>query len=78
MDVSPQDIRAMKESLRTIEGLGVQITKLIEERENEINLLDRRLSFVSHPAGKGRKDVAPLNHINTSDNVVDILSKKEN
>lgn len=78
MDVSPQDIKAMKESLRTIGDLGVQITQLIEERENEINLLDRRLSFVSHPAGKGRKDGAPLNHINTSDNVVDILSKKEN
>ena len=78
MHLSPQEVKELKESLKNVKVLGQRVYKLLEERDREIDILDRRLSFLSHPAGKARKDGAPLNHINTSDNVVDILSKKEN
>lgn len=75
MQLSPQEVKELKESLKKIKALGQQIYKLVEERDREIDILDRRLSFMSHPAGKARKDDL-YSHI--PDNIADILTKKEN
>lgn len=58
MHVSPQEVKELKESLNKVRALGQQIYKLTEERDREIDILDRRLSFMSHPAGKARTDIS--------------------
>ena len=58
MQASPQEVKELKESLKKITALGQQIYKLVEERDREIDILDRRLSFMSHPAGKARADIS--------------------
>lgn len=58
MHVSPHEVKELKESLNKVRALGQQICKLTEERDREIDILDRRLSFMSHPAGKARADIS--------------------
>ena len=58
MQASPQEVKELKESLKKITALGQQIYKLTEERDREIDILDRRLSFMSHPAGKARTHIS--------------------
>lgn len=58
MQASPQEVKELKESLNKVRALGQQIYKLTEERDREIDILDRRLSFMSHPAGKARTDIS--------------------
>lgn len=70
MHPSPQEIKELKEGLNKVRILGQQIYGLAEEQAREIDILERRLSFMSHPAGKARKDIP--------DNIADILNKKEN
>lgn len=75
MHLSPQEVKELKESLKKIKALGHHIHSIVDERDREIDILDRRLSILSHPAGKARKDDLDT-HI--PDNIVDILTKKEN
>ena len=77
MQLSPQEVKELKESLKKIKALGQQIYMLVEERDREIDILDRRLSTMSHPAGKARKDDLDT-PTHTPDNIADILTKKEN
>ena len=58
MHASPQEVKELKESLKKVRALGQQIYKLTEERDREIDILDRRLSFMSHPAGKARTHIS--------------------
>lgn len=58
MHVSPLEVKELKESLNKVRALGQQIYKLVEERDREIDILDRRVSFMSHPAGKARTDIS--------------------
>lgn len=74
MHLSPQDVKELKESLMKIKALGHNIHSIVEERDREIDILDRRLSLLSHPAGKARKDDLGAY---IPDNVVDILTKKK-
>ena len=58
MHLSPQEVKELKERLKNVKALGQQIYTLVEERDREIDILDRRLSFMSHPAGKARTDIS--------------------
>ena len=58
MQTSPQEVKELKESLNKVRALGQQINKLTEERDREIDVLDRHLSFMSHPAGKARTHIS--------------------
>ena len=69
MHVSPQEIKAIKENLARIKAIDRLILKHEEERTREIDILDRRVSFLTHPAGKGRSE--------TNSNIL-MFDKKEN
>ena len=58
MHLSPQEVKELKERLKNVKALGQQISTLVEERDREIDILDRRLSIMSHPAGKARTDIS--------------------
>ena len=75
MQLSPQEVKELKESLKKIQALGHQIYDLAEERAREIDILDRRLSFLSHPAGNARKDDSTTESY--SNNILK-FEKKEN
>lgn len=55
MDISPQEMREMKDHLDKLEEMAIEMGNLSQKILEEVDIANRRLSFINHPAGRARE-----------------------
>ena len=80
MDISPQEMRAIKEDLDKLESMAIRMGNLSHEMMEEVDIAKRRLAFINHPAGRARETLnvsEPLNYQPEPTNLRDYKANKE-
>lgn len=52
MNVTPEEMREIKDHISKLERLNTKLSKLVTEVSSELDILNRRVAFINHPAGR--------------------------